>query len=112
MCSSDLCAIKVEADATVSANVIEGAPWVGILVGWGESLRDVAVEGNIVRDAPIGVGVSIAEGAGGAVIVGNVISGASRGAVLGMKFDEPVTEDWARGGVAPAQVKVSGNLAT
>jgi uncharacterized secreted repeat protein (TIGR03808 family) len=106
------CAIKVEADATVSANVIEGAPWVGILVGWGASLRDVAVEGNVVRDAPIGVGVSIAEGADGAVIADNVISGASRGAVVGMKFDEPVTDDWARGGAAPAQVKVSGNLAT
>ena len=105
------CAIKVEADATVSANVIEGAPWVGILVGWGASLRDVAVQGNVVRDAPIGIGVSVVEGAGGAVIADNVISGAGRGAALGMKFDEPVTEDWARGGVAPAQVKVSGNQA-
>ena len=61
------CGIKVEADATVSANVIEGAPWVGILVGWGASLRDVTVTGNVVRDAPIGIGVSIAEGAGSAV---------------------------------------------
>ncbi|MGD0640641.1 MAG: TIGR03808 family TAT-translocated repetitive protein, partial [Roseiarcus sp.] len=31
------CGVKVEADATVSANVIEGAPWVGVLVGWGAS---------------------------------------------------------------------------
>ena len=38
------CGVKVEADATVSGNVIEGAPWVGILVGWGPSLRDVAVQ--------------------------------------------------------------------
>ncbi len=104
--------VKVEADATVSGNVIEGAAWVGILVGWGVSLRDVAVVGNVVRDAPIGVGVSIVEGAGGAVIADNVISGASRGAVLGMNFDEPVTADLARGGAAPPQLRISGNQAS
>ena len=102
----------MEADATVGGNVIEGAPWVGILVGWGASLRDVVVQGNVVRDAPIGIGVSIAEGAGAAVIADNVISGASRGAVLGMNFDKPVTEDLARGAAAPPRLRISGNQAT
>ncbi len=106
------CGVKVEADATVSANVIEGAPWVGILVGWGASLRDAAIVGNVVRDAPIGVGVSIVEGAGGAVIADNLISGASRGAILGMNFDQPATADLARGAAAPAQLRISGNQAT
>ena len=32
------CGVKVEADATVGGNVIEGAAWVGVLVGWGASL--------------------------------------------------------------------------
>ena len=105
-------AIKVEADATVSANVIEGAPWVGILVGWSASLRDVAVTGNVVRDAPIGVAVSVAEGAGAAVIADNVISGASRGAILGMNLDRPVTGDLARGAEAPPRLRISGNQAT
>jgi uncharacterized secreted repeat protein (TIGR03808 family) len=104
--------VKVEADATVSGNVIEGAAWVGILVGWGASLRDVAVLGNVVRDAPIGIGVSIVQGAGSAVIADNVISGASRGAVLGMNFDEPATADLARGAAAPPQLRISGNQAT
>ena len=104
--------VKAEADATISGNVIEGAPWVGILVGWGASLRDVTVAGNVVRDAPIGIGVSIASGAGAAVIADNVISGASRGAVLGMVFDKPATTDLARGGVAPPQLRISGNQAT
>ena len=103
------CGIKVEADATVVGNVIEGAPWVGILVGWGPSLRDVAVQGNVVRDAPIGIGVSIVDGAGSAVIADNMISAASRGAVLGMNWDRPVTSDLARGGAAPPQLRVSGN---
>jgi uncharacterized secreted repeat protein (TIGR03808 family) len=101
--------IKVEADATVGGNVIEGAPWVGILVGWGPSLRDVAVQGNVVRDAPIGIGVSIVAGAGSAVIADNMISGASRGAVLGMNLDRPATSDLARGGSAPPQLTISGN---
>jgi uncharacterized secreted repeat protein (TIGR03808 family) len=101
--------IKVEADATVGGNVIEGAPWVGILVGWGASLRDVAVQGNVVRDAPIGIGVSIVAGAGSALIADNMISGASRGAVLGMNLDRPATSDLARGRAAPPQLKVSGN---
>jgi uncharacterized secreted repeat protein (TIGR03808 family) len=101
--------IKVEADATVGGNVIEGAPWVGILVGWGPSLRDVAVHGNVVRDAPIGIGVSVVAGAGSAVIADNMISGASRGAVLGMNLDRPATSDLARGGAAPPQLTVSGN---
>jgi uncharacterized secreted repeat protein (TIGR03808 family) len=105
------CGVKVEADATVGANVIEGAPWVGILVGWGASLRDVTVTGNVVRDAPIGIGVSIAEGAGSAVIADNVIAGASRGAVVGMNFDQPATADLARGGSAPPQLRISGNQA-
>ncbi|MGD1016717.1 MAG: TIGR03808 family TAT-translocated repetitive protein [Roseiarcus sp.] len=106
------CGVKVEADATVGGNVIEGAAWVGVLVGWGASLRDVAVVGNVVRDAPIGVGVSIAQGAGAAVIADNVISGASRGAILGMNFDEPATADLARGAAAPPQLRISGNQAT
>jgi hypothetical protein len=77
-------------------------------VGWGWSLRDVAVNGNVVRDAPVGIGVSITEGAGAAVIADNLISGASRGAVLGMNLDRPVTADLARGGPTP-QLTVSGN---
>jgi uncharacterized secreted repeat protein (TIGR03808 family) len=106
------CGIKVEAGATVSGNVIAGAPWVGVLVGWSASLRDVAVTGNVVQGAPIGIGVSVAEGAGAAVIADNLISGASRGAVLGMNLDQPVTEDLARGAAAPANLRVSGNNAT
>jgi len=105
------CAIKVEADATVGDNVIEGAPWVGVLVGWGASLRDVTVQGNVIRDAPIGIGVSIAEGAGAAVIADNIISGASRGAILGMAYDRPVTEDLVQDGSPPPQLRISGNHA-
>jgi hypothetical protein len=51
-----------------------------------------------VRDAPIGIWVSVVVGAGSAIIANKLISGASRGAILGMKYDEAATEDLARGG--------------
>ena len=70
-------------------------------MGWGPSLQDVAVNGNVVRDAQIGIGVTIAEGAGAAVIADNMISG--------MNLDRPVTADLARGGSTPTQLTVSGN---
>ena len=66
--------------------------------GLGDVVAGRRGNGNVVRDAPIGIGVSIAEGAGAAVIADNMISGASRGAVLGMNLDRPVTADLARGG--------------
>ena len=44
-----------------------------------------------------------------AVIADNMISGASRGATLGMNLDRPVTTDLARGGPTPTQLTVSGN---
>ena len=103
-------AIKVEGDVAVTGNVIEGAPFAGILVGWGASLRDCAVSANIVRSAPIGIGVSVAPGAGAASILGNVISGAARAAIAGLAWDKIVSADLARD--APtryAQIKVSGN---
>jgi len=90
--------IGVEADTTVSGNTIENAPVMGIVVGAGKYLRDCKVTSNIVRDAGIGVGVSVAPGAGKATITANVFSGIKRGAVVGMEWDKVVTGDLARGG--------------
>jgi len=40
--------ISVEADASVTGNVVEHAPTAGIMVGWGQYMRDVSVTGNVV----------------------------------------------------------------
>ena len=56
--------IAVEADASVTGNVIENAPVAGIMVGWGAYMRDVSVTGNVVRDSPLGVAVSVVNGRG------------------------------------------------
>jgi uncharacterized secreted repeat protein (TIGR03808 family) len=90
--------IVVEADASVTGNVIDGATLHGMSVGWGASLRDVAVTGNVIRRAPVGVAVSVVEGAGAAVIADNLISGAENGAVVGMAYAEPATGDLAETG--------------
>jgi uncharacterized secreted repeat protein (TIGR03808 family) len=90
--------IAVEADASVTGNVIDGAPRAGMLLGWGPYLRDVAATGNVIRRSPVGIAVSVAEGAGSAVINGNMISGADKGAIVGMRWGDRVPGDLARSG--------------
>jgi uncharacterized secreted repeat protein (TIGR03808 family) len=90
--------IGVEADSAVTGNVIENAPSIGIAVGFGKYLRDVAVTGNIVRSAGIGIGVSVATGAGSALIANNLIAGAREGAIVGSDGNKRVTGDLTKGG--------------
>ncbi len=102
--------IAVEADSAITGNVIEGAPLAGILAGFGKHLRDVTVTGNVVRTAPIGVGVSVETGSGSALIAHNLIADVSQGAVVGMAGGRAVTGDLA--GSEPsrfASITVSGN---
>lgn len=87
--------IYVEADASVTGNVVEGAPLYGLSIGWGAFLRDVVATGNVLRKCRFGVGVTVAEGAGSALIADNVISGAAEGAVVGHRWAEIVTGDLA-----------------
>jgi uncharacterized secreted repeat protein (TIGR03808 family) len=102
--------IYVEADTSVSGNVIENAPSFGIVAGWGKYLRDVAITGNVIRNAFVGVGVSVTPGAGTALVNNNMISEAPRGAVVGLDHARPVTPDLtAEGAPRFAQVAVGMN---
>jgi uncharacterized secreted repeat protein (TIGR03808 family) len=102
--------VSVEADTAVAGNVIETASTAGITLGWGQYLRNVAVTGNVVRTAGIGIAVSVVAGAGDAVISGNMIAGARRGAILGMEWHKPVSADLAKDGAAPyPQLTVADN---
>jgi uncharacterized secreted repeat protein (TIGR03808 family) len=92
--------IAVEADTAVTGNVIESAARVGIRAGWGPYLRNVTIAANVVRNAGVGIEVSVAKGAGAAAITGNVIAGAKRGAILGMEWDKAVSGDLAHDGAA------------
>jgi len=102
--------IYVEADTSVSGNVIENAPSFGIVAGWGKYLRDVAITGNVIRKAFVGVGVSVTAGAGTALVGDNMISETPRGAVVGLDHARPITTDLSENG-APryAQVLVGVN---
>ena len=90
--------IGVEAETAVTGNVIENAPNAGIRAGWGPYLRNVAISGNVVRNAGYGIAVSVVRGAGAATISSNVIDGAKLGAIVGMEWTKAVTADLAREG--------------
>jgi uncharacterized secreted repeat protein (TIGR03808 family) len=102
--------IYVEADSSVSGNVIENAPAFGIVAGWGKYLRDVAISGNVIRNAWVGIGISVVPGAGTALVNNNMISATPRGAVVGLDHARPVTPDLsAKGAQQLAQVVIGTN---
>jgi uncharacterized secreted repeat protein (TIGR03808 family) len=102
--------ISVEADSAVTGNVVENAPTAGIALGWGPYLRDTAVTGNVVRKADIGIAVSVAPGAGTALIANNVLAETRRGGIVGMVRSKAVTGDLTRGGAEQyAHLALSGN---
>lgn len=102
--------IYIEADSSVTGNVIENAPSFGIVAGWGKYLRDVAITGNVIRRAFVGIGVSVVPGAGTALVNNNMISETPRGAVVGLDHARAVTTDLsAEGAQRYAQVVVGTN---
>ncbi len=103
--------ISVEADTSVSGNVIENAPLFGINLGWGPYLRDVLVNANVIRNTGEGIAVTVVKGAGEALISNNVIRGAANGAIVGHEWTKPVTGDLAlaRSSSFP-HLTVNGNL--
>jgi uncharacterized secreted repeat protein (TIGR03808 family) len=90
--------ISGEADTVIIGNVVEKAEDIGINLGWGRYLRDVTASGNLVRGAGVGIGVSVAPGAGRASIIGNTISGAARGAIVGFAWEKAQTGDLSKAG--------------
>jgi uncharacterized secreted repeat protein (TIGR03808 family) len=102
--------IYVEADTSVTGNVIENAPSFGIVAGWGKYLRDVSISGNVVRRAFVGIGISVTPGAGTALVNNNMISETPGGAVVGLDHARPVTPDLsAEGAQRFAQVVMGTN---
>ncbi len=105
--------IAVEADTVVSGNVVESAPIVGILAGWGRYLRDVVVSGNVVRKCAVGIGVSADSDAGTAVVSGNIIGAATDGALRAMDHDRATGPELVDGRVdAYPHIRISGNVAS
>jgi uncharacterized secreted repeat protein (TIGR03808 family) len=102
--------IGIEADTVVTGNVVENVAYAGIAAGWGAYLRDVAITSNVIRRADFGITVSVAPGAGAAVIADNMISDVRSGAIVGMEWKKAVTGDLSKDGAARyAQLSIGGN---
>jgi uncharacterized secreted repeat protein (TIGR03808 family) len=102
--------IYVEADCSVTGNVIENAPAFGIVAGWGKYLRDVTISGNVIRKALAGIGVSVSAGAGTALVNGNTIAETARGAVVGLDHSRVITADLTGDNTERyAQIVLGGN---
>ena len=101
--------ISAEADTLVADNVIENAPLWGLRLGWGQYLRDVVATGNIVRHAGIGCVVSVANGAGSAVIAGNLFQEMQQAAIMGFRWDKPASGDLIGGSMQFPQLTIENN---
>lgn len=101
--------IAVEADTVVSGNTIENAPKFGLMLGWGPFMRGLVVTGNLVRSAPVGCAVTVVEGAGSALISGNVFEETPKGAIAGYRWNERTTGDLARGSEQFAHITIERN---
>ncbi|MEP6433137.1 MAG: TIGR03808 family TAT-translocated repetitive protein, partial [Lentilitoribacter sp.] len=66
------------------------------LVGWGPYLRSVNITGNVIRKVPLGIAVSVVEGAQSTAIFNNIFDQTPAGAIVGHRWKEPVTQDLAR----------------
>lgn len=102
--------IAVEADTAVTGNVVEGAPYAGLLLGWGPYLRNVTVSGNVVRDAAVGAMVSVVDGAGAVVISDNTFQAIRNGAIVGYRHGRAAGGDLTSPGSSlPAHVTIDAN---
>jgi uncharacterized secreted repeat protein (TIGR03808 family) len=103
--------IGVEADASVTGNTIEGAPTVGIQIGWGPFMRDVAATGNVIRGAKVGISITSAPDAGSCLVANNLISKTEDGAIRKMTLGVTSGPDLAREPLAGGRMMITGNVA-
>ena len=103
--------IGVEAGTTVSGNVIEAVPGAAMLLGWGPYLANVSATGNVISRSKIGIGVSVVEGTGAALVANNMIE-ASAGGIVGMEWDDITVPDLVAAAAEHPHVTIAGNAIT
>jgi len=86
--------IFAEADTVITGNAVDNVPGVAIGAGWGPYLRNVVIADNIVTASTIGIGVSLADGAGPVTLSGNQVD-ASDHDIAGMLWTEVSEPDLA-----------------
>ncbi len=85
--------ISVEEQTAVTGNVVEGASFCGLWIGWGRFLKTITATGNILRHCGTGIAISWDRQAGSAVITGNLIESPDGAAIRGFDHARPVTGD-------------------
>ncbi|WP_208986938.1 hypothetical protein [Pseudovibrio sp. Ad13] len=102
--------IAVEADTSVTGNVVEDARVIGINLGWGPYMRNLIAAQNNVRSAPVGIAVSFAAEGQIALISQNIIADCAVN-IAGFKWDEQVSGDLAVSTEdLPHSIRVTDNL--
>jgi uncharacterized secreted repeat protein (TIGR03808 family) len=103
--------IAAEADTSITGNVVENVPGVGIAAGYGPFLRDVVIADNVVRGVAIGIAVTVVDDPmrGRANVTNNLISDASVAGVAGLMWDDVVSDDLARDATTYPHVTLGGN---
>ncbi len=102
--------ITVEADTVLTGNVVEGAPTAGIVIGWGQYMREVVATSNLVRASRVGILVTADKGAGACLLSNNMVSGATDGAIRAMDAQgNPTGPELAHGGSNDKLLSIAGN---
>jgi uncharacterized secreted repeat protein (TIGR03808 family) len=106
--------IYAEAETAITGNSVSAVDGIGIGVGFGPYRRNVVVNGNTVSAVTYGIAVSVVDEppSGPVSITGNQISGASAGAMVGMRWDEMVERDLAANAANYPHVQVANNQVT
>jgi uncharacterized secreted repeat protein (TIGR03808 family) len=90
--------IAAEADTVVTGNIVEGAPAIGISLGWGPYCRNLSATNNLVQGCGIGMTASLNKDAGAVLISSNTIVNSTHAAILGMDHNQVLTDDLAKPG--------------
>jgi len=84
--------IYAEAETAITGNTVQNVPGIAIVAGNGSFLRNVMISGNVISASTIGIGVSVAEGAGTVMIGRNAISATDK-TVVGLAWSDIVEAD-------------------
>jgi len=100
--------IYAEAETAITGNTIYSVVGTGIRAGNGEFLRNVVIADNVVSAVNTGIGVSVVDKAGAVSVTNNTITALDHG-IVGMEWEQVVSDDLSRDAARYPQVSVSGN---
>jgi uncharacterized secreted repeat protein (TIGR03808 family) len=100
--------IYAEAETTITGNTVYSVVGTGIRAGNGEFLRNVVIADNVVSAVNTGIGVSVVDKAGPVTITGNTVTATDHG-IVGMQWENVVSDDLVRDAARYPNVSLSGN---